>query len=191
MPELDADGTAVQSGAPLVHARCRSTSVRRAVAAVGRPVPGRDSRLRAGARALPARTARARWRSMAPSDSPASRSPSAASSSDSSSSARPDRRARPDTDDAATLWSPARNRTGPSPCHKAPVTTTTATERPAAQSNGQLEPARPALARRAASEALAAFALVFAGCGAIVANAQYAGSLGAVGVSLVFGQSSW
>src|ERR671910_2748359 len=67
------------------------------------------------------------------------------------------------------------------------MTTTTATERPAAQSNGQLEPARPALVRRAASEALAAFALVFAGCGAIVANAQYAGSLGAVGVSLVFG----
>ena len=46
---------------------------------------------------------------------------------------------------------------------------------------------RPLLARRAASEALAAFALVFAGCGAIVANAQYDGALGAVGVSLVFG----
>jgi MIP family channel proteins len=67
------------------------------------------------------------------------------------------------------------------------MTTTTATEPPAARSNRQPEPARPALARRAASEALAAFALVFAGCGAIVANAQYAGSLGAVGVSLVFG----
>ena len=67
------------------------------------------------------------------------------------------------------------------------MTTTTATERPAAHSNGQLELIRPALGRRAASEALAAFALVFAGCGAIVANAQYAGSLGAVGVSLVFG----
>ena len=46
---------------------------------------------------------------------------------------------------------------------------------------------RPLLARRAASEALAAFALVFAGCGAIVADAQYDGALGAVGVSLVFG----
>ena len=43
------------------------------------------------------------------------------------------------------------------------------------------------LARRAAVEGLAAFALVFAGCGAIVANAVYGGTLGAVGVSLVFG----
>ena len=41
--------------------------------------------------------------------------------------------------------------------------------------------------RRSAAEGLAAFALVFAGCGAIVANAQYHGTLGAVGVSLVFG----
>jgi MIP family channel proteins len=47
--------------------------------------------------------------------------------------------------------------------------------------------ARPALARRAAAEALAAFALVFAGCGAIVADARYDGALGAVGVALVFG----
>jgi aquaporin NIP len=46
---------------------------------------------------------------------------------------------------------------------------------------------RPNLARRAAAEALAAFALVFAGCGAIVANARYASSLGTVGVALVFG----
>jgi aquaporin NIP len=43
------------------------------------------------------------------------------------------------------------------------------------------------LARRAGAEALAAFALVFAGCGAIVANAHYHGALGNVGVSLVFG----
>lgn len=43
------------------------------------------------------------------------------------------------------------------------------------------------LARRAATEALAAFALVFAGCGAIIANAEHQGSLGPVGVSLVFG----
>ena len=41
--------------------------------------------------------------------------------------------------------------------------------------------------RRAAAEGLAAFALVFAGCGAIVANAQYHGALGSVGISLVFG----
>ena len=41
--------------------------------------------------------------------------------------------------------------------------------------------------RRAAAEGFAAFALVFAGCGAIVANAENDGALGAVGVSLVFG----
>lgn len=46
---------------------------------------------------------------------------------------------------------------------------------------------RPGLARRSAAEALAAFALVFAGCGAIVADAQYGGALGTVGVALVFG----
>ncbi|CAN5460314.1 hypothetical protein BH20ACT15_BH20ACT15_14970 [soil metagenome] len=44
-----------------------------------------------------------------------------------------------------------------------------------------------ALVRRAAAEGLAAFALVFAGCGAIVADAVYGGTLGAVGVGLVFG----
>ena len=41
--------------------------------------------------------------------------------------------------------------------------------------------------RRAGAEGLAAFALVFAGCGAIVADSVYDGALGAVGVSLVFG----
>ena len=41
--------------------------------------------------------------------------------------------------------------------------------------------------RRALAEGFAAFALVFAGCGAIVADAQYGGTLGAVGVGLVFG----
>ncbi|HEY6396901.1 MAG TPA: MIP family channel protein [Solirubrobacteraceae bacterium] len=41
--------------------------------------------------------------------------------------------------------------------------------------------------RRATAEGLATFALVFAGCGAIIANQQYPGALGAVGVSLVFG----
>jgi MIP family channel proteins len=46
---------------------------------------------------------------------------------------------------------------------------------------------RPDLRRRAAAEALGAFALVFAGCGAIVTDTVHAGSLGAVGVSLVFG----
>ena len=46
---------------------------------------------------------------------------------------------------------------------------------------------RPDLARRAGAEALAAFALVFAGCGAAVANVQYDQALGTVGVALVFG----
>ena len=46
---------------------------------------------------------------------------------------------------------------------------------------------RPDLLRRAAAEAIGAFALVFAGCGAIVTDAVHAGVLGAVGVSLVFG----
>jgi MIP family channel proteins len=50
-----------------------------------------------------------------------------------------------------------------------------------------VSPDRPNLARRAAAEGLAAFALVFAGCGAVVADARYDGSLGTVGVSLVFG----
>ncbi len=44
-----------------------------------------------------------------------------------------------------------------------------------------------ALWRRATAEGLAAFALVFAGCGAIVADARYDGALGTVGVALVFG----
>ncbi|HEY7456716.1 MAG TPA: aquaporin [Solirubrobacterales bacterium] len=46
---------------------------------------------------------------------------------------------------------------------------------------------RPDLLRRSAAECIGAFALVFAGCGAIVSDAVYAGALGAVGVSLVFG----
>lgn len=45
----------------------------------------------------------------------------------------------------------------------------------------------PDLARRALAEAIAAFFLVFAGCGAIVANATSAGSLGNLGVALAFG----
>src|SRR5690606_17754620 len=45
----------------------------------------------------------------------------------------------------------------------------------------------PSLPRRAAAEGFAAFALVFAGCGAIVSDTVNDGVLGAVGVSLVFG----
>jgi aquaporin NIP len=45
----------------------------------------------------------------------------------------------------------------------------------------------PDLLRRAGAEALGAFALVFAGCGAIVTDAHTHGALGAVGVSLAFG----
>ena len=44
-----------------------------------------------------------------------------------------------------------------------------------------------ALWRRAAAEGLAAFALVFAGCGAIVADARFDDALGTVGIALVFG----
>jgi aquaporin NIP len=50
-----------------------------------------------------------------------------------------------------------------------------------------LPPGVPSLARRAAAEGLAAFALVFAGCGAIVTDAQYDSAIGAVGIGLVFG----
>jgi aquaporin NIP len=46
---------------------------------------------------------------------------------------------------------------------------------------------RPNLSRRAAAEGIGVFALVFAGCGAIVTNTVHSGVLGAVGVSLVFG----
>jgi len=46
---------------------------------------------------------------------------------------------------------------------------------------------RPDLLHRAAAEALGVFALVFAGCGAIVTKAEHPGSLGVVGIGLVFG----
>jgi aquaporin Z len=46
---------------------------------------------------------------------------------------------------------------------------------------------RPSLARRALMEALGTFALVFAGCGAVVTDAEHDGALGPVGISLVFG----
>lgn len=49
-----------------------------------------------------------------------------------------------------------------------------------------MEPARPSLGRRAAGEALGTFALVFAGCGAIVTDAERHGALGAAGIGLVF-----
>jgi glycerol uptake facilitator-like aquaporin len=45
---------------------------------------------------------------------------------------------------------------------------------------------QPALMRRAVAEAIGTFALVFAGCGAIVTDAQRDGALGVVGVGLVF-----
>ena len=47
--------------------------------------------------------------------------------------------------------------------------------------------ARPGLGRRAAAEGMATFALVFAGCGAIVTDAVRQDPLGTVGVALVFG----
>jgi MIP family channel proteins len=46
---------------------------------------------------------------------------------------------------------------------------------------------RPDLPRRAAAEGIGAFALVFAGCGAIVAEAERPGTLGAIGIALTFG----
>ncbi len=45
----------------------------------------------------------------------------------------------------------------------------------------------PELVRRALAECFAAFALVFAGAGAIVADLEYGGALGTVGIALVFG----
>jgi aquaporin NIP len=46
---------------------------------------------------------------------------------------------------------------------------------------------RPELLRRAGAECIGTFALVFAGCGAIITEAQHPGTLGVVGVSFVFG----
>lgn len=46
---------------------------------------------------------------------------------------------------------------------------------------------KPHLARRSAAEGLAAFALVFAGCGAIVTSAENGGSIGTTGVAAAFG----
>src|ERR687892_1287226 len=55
------------------------------------------------------------------------------------------------------------------------------------RSNVVRGPTKPDLARRALAEGLAAFALVFAGCGAIVADEVYGGGLGTVGIALAFG----
>ena len=46
---------------------------------------------------------------------------------------------------------------------------------------------RAPLARRCLAEAFSTFALVFAGCGAIVADSERGGSLGAVGIAAAFG----
>ncbi len=46
---------------------------------------------------------------------------------------------------------------------------------------------RPGLPRRAFMEAIGTFALVTAGCGAIITNTTHPGSLGGVGISLAFG----
>jgi aquaporin NIP len=67
------------------------------------------------------------------------------------------------------------------------VATATAAAPDARQPAARSIHARPDLARRATAEAFAAFALVFAGCGAIVADNRDDGALGTVGVSLVFG----
>lgn len=55
------------------------------------------------------------------------------------------------------------------------------------QATAQPTAERPGLLRRALMEAIGTFALVSAGCGAIVTNATHHSSIGAVGVSLVFG----
>ncbi len=45
----------------------------------------------------------------------------------------------------------------------------------------------PGLAHRSAAEAFAAFALVFAGCGAIVTSSEFSGTIGSTGVAAAFG----
>lgn len=56
-----------------------------------------------------------------------------------------------------------------------------------ARSTGHAVSDVPGLFRRASAEGLGTFALVFAGCGAIITNTERAGALGSVGVSMVFG----
>ncbi len=50
---------------------------------------------------------------------------------------------------------------------------------------------RPNLARRALMEAIGTFALVTAGCGAIITNTTHPGAIGDLGVSLVFGLTAF
>lgn len=73
----------------------------------------------------------------------------------------------------------------PAPAEGAEGWTAPAAAEPAAPDRAL--PPRPDLARRAGAEGFAAFALVFAGGGAIVADAQSGGALGTVGIALVFG----
>jgi len=67
------------------------------------------------------------------------------------------------------------------------TTAAVADEAPAHANAPRVALDRPGLARRCAAEALAAFALVFAGCGAIVTDATRHGTLGTVGIAAVFG----
>jgi aquaporin NIP len=63
-----------------------------------------------------------------------------------------------------------------------------ARERDAVPDNGAAPVVvRPGLARRAFAEGFATFALVVAGCGAIIANQHSSGGLGVVGIGIVFG----
>ena len=48
------------------------------------------------------------------------------------------------------------------------------------------KPEAPGLARRCGAEMIGTFALVFAGCGAIITDAERAGAVGVVGIGLVF-----
>ena len=50
-----------------------------------------------------------------------------------------------------------------------------------------MRPGSPNLPRRACAEGIAAFCLVFAGCGAIITDASYGGALGVLGIAFVFG----
>jgi MIP family channel proteins len=49
------------------------------------------------------------------------------------------------------------------------------------------QPSRVPLASRCLAEAFSTFALVFAGCGAIVVDSERSGSLGSVGIAVAFG----
>jgi aquaporin Z len=51
--------------------------------------------------------------------------------------------------------------------------------------------ASTSLARRCVAEGFATFALVFAGCGAIVVDSERGGALGQVGIAARSGSRSW